>query len=59
MRVRRVVEKREEIMEHKTIPVERPVRPVFEHGFWWWYDPKRNGWFVGTAPQIQKPTWAA
>ena len=39
--------------------VERPVRPVFEHGFWWWFDSKRGGWFVGTAPQIQKPAWAA
>ena len=40
-------------------PVEPTVRPVFEHGFWWWFDPRRGGWFVGTAPQIQKPTWAA
>ena len=39
-------------------PLERPVRPYFERGFWWWFDPKRNGWFVGTAPQIQKPEWA-
>jgi AAA domain len=42
-----------------TSPIERPVRPYFEHGFWWWFDPKRNGWFAGTAPQIQKPGWAA
>lgn len=33
--------------------------PKYEHGFWWWYDPVRKGWYVGTAPQIQKPSWAA
>jgi hypothetical protein len=35
----------------------RPIEPVFEYGFWWWYDATRKGWFVGTAPQIQRPTW--
>lgn len=37
----------------------RPIEPVFEYGFWWWYDATRKGWFVGTAPQIQRPTWNA
>jgi hypothetical protein len=39
---------------------QRFFTAVFEHGFWWWwYDPVRKGWYVGTAPQIQKPSWAA
>lgn len=35
------------------------VRPQFEHGFWWWYDANRHGWFVGCAPAFGKPSWAA
>lgn len=32
--------------------------PVFENGFWWWYDPTRKGWFAGCAPALGVPTWA-
>jgi hypothetical protein len=32
--------------------------PYFSHGFWWWYDPNRKGWFVGPSPQIGTPSWA-
>jgi hypothetical protein len=32
--------------------------PFFENGFWWWYDPKRKGWYVGCSPGIGKPSWA-
>jgi len=38
--------------------VARNVRPMFENGFWWWYDRVRNGWFTGCAPAFGVPTWA-
>ncbi len=41
-----------------TMNVKQSFKPYFEHGFWHWYDPVRKGWYVGTAPQIQKPSWA-
>ena len=24
--------------------------PKFEDGFWWWYDPANQNWFIGPAP---------
>jgi hypothetical protein len=38
--------------------VDRVVRPRFEHGFWWWYDKNRKGWFIGCAPAFGTPRWA-
>ena len=35
------------------------MTPHFQYSFWWWYDAVRKDWFVGTSPQIQKPSWAA
>lgn len=34
-------------------------RPEYQYGFWWYYDPKRDGWFTGSAPQIQVPDLGA
>jgi hypothetical protein len=42
----------------KQVTRQDAASPYFEHGFWWWFDPKRNGWFVGAAPQIQTPCWS-
>ena len=39
-------------------PAEPTVRCLFEHGFWWWYDKARKGWFTGCAPAFGTPTWA-
>lgn len=33
-------------------------KPFYEHGFWWWYDPVRKGWFTGCAPAFGPPAWA-
>jgi len=35
------------------------TKPQYEHGFWWWYDPIRRGWFVGCAPAFGRPAWAS
>ena len=35
------------------------TKPQYEHGFWWWYDPTRRGWFVGCAPAFGRPSWAS
>jgi len=34
------------------------TKPQYEHGFWWWYDPTRRGWFIGCAPSFGRPSWA-
>lgn len=34
------------------------MKPVYEYGFWWWYDPTRKGWFIGCAPYYGPPSWA-
>ena len=39
-------------------PLDAPVRPLYEHGFWWWYDKSRKGWFTGCAPAFGTPKWA-
>jgi hypothetical protein len=34
------------------------TKPQYEHGFWWWYDATRRGWFVGCSPAFGRPSWA-
>jgi len=33
--------------------------PFAANGFWWWWDPERKGWFIGCAPSVGVPGWAA
>jgi hypothetical protein len=37
----------------------REKQPYYEHGFWWWFDGTRGDWFVGSAPYLGRPSWAA
>ena len=30
--------------------------PYFQYGFWWWYNPTKDGWFTGPSPQICRPS---
>lgn len=43
-------------MPNDALPLTR--EPFHEHGFWWWYDPTRRGWYVGCNPAISRPSWA-